>query len=528
MTPADLVFVGGRIHTLDPGRPTAEAVAVRADRIVAVGRRDDVLADRGSRTEVVELGSRALLPGFYDAHQHQLYAGLARAHVDARAPSIEELVARLRERAGARPAGAWIEASGYDDMRFVEHRHPTRADLDRASIEHPIVVTRTCGHVMALNSLALATAGIDGSTVDPDGGRIDRGDAGEPTGILRERAMELVRRTLIEPDDAALEAAILDAAAVNLRLGITSVWEPSIEPRHIAVYERLEAEGRLPLRVTMAQKKVLRSGERVELQGPFRGERLSLVGVKLFQDGALAPRTAALSEGYDGEPENRGLLYWSQQELDELTAEAHRGGFQVSIHAIGDAAIASALEAISRASAAGGAAPRHRIEHCGLALPHLHERLREVGITAVVQPSFIHFHGDVYAANVGPVRARWLYPIRTLLALCRGVAGSSDAPVIPDHNPASGIATAMARRSASGATVAPEEKVAFQEALRLYTTGPAFAAAEEASKGTLAAGKLADVVVLADDPARVASSELPSLPVEMTYVGGRLAWSREV
>ena len=525
MTPLDLAFVGGRIHTVDPRYPAPEAVGVAGGRVVAVGRRDEVLAERGPRTEIVELRGRALVPGFYDAHNHQLYDGLARANVDARAPSIEELVARLHRRAAERAAGTWIEGAGYDENRFAERRNPTRDDLDRASTRHPIVVTRTCGHIMALNSLALAIAGIDRATPDPDGGRIDRADAeGEPTGILRETAMQPVRAAITQPDEEALERAILDAAAFNLQLGITSVWEPSVEPSHVAAYERLEAGRRLPLRVTMAQKKVLRSGEHVELARPFRREWLSLVGVKLFQDGAIAPRTAALGTPYDGEDDNTGLLTWPQDDLDELAAEAHRGGFQISIHAIGDAAIVSASEAIVRARRADPSSNyRHRIEHCGIPLPHLHERLREAGVIAAVQPGFLEFHGDVYAANVGRERARWLYPIRTLLALCRGVAGSSDAPVIPDHSPLSGMATAMTRRTASGAVLAPEERLDFGSALRLYTAGAAFAAAEEKDKGSITPGKLADLVVLGADPAAVAADELPQVPVEATYTGGRAA-----
>jgi predicted amidohydrolase YtcJ len=384
-----------------------------------------------------------------------------------------------------------------------------------------------CHHVGAANSRALALAGITRDTPDPDGGRIDRAaDGSEPTGVLRERAMELARRVVQQPGPAALELAILDSGATNLRLGITSVWEPSVEPPHIDAYERLETEKRLPLRVTMAQKKVLRSGEAVELAAPFRRPWLSLVGVKLFQDGAIAPRTAALTEPYAGEPNNRGILVWAQEELNALVEEAHRGAFQVSIHAIGDAAISSALESIQRAvTREPNGDRRHRIEHCGLPLPHLHEELRQAQIVAVVQPGFLHFHGDVYAANVAADRARWLYPVRTLREVCRCVAGSSDAPVIPDRSPLFGIAASMTRRTAGGTVLTADEQLGFQEALALYTYAAAFAAAEEKQKGSLAAGKLADLVVLPADPGRMAGDELASLPVEMTFVDGRLVWS---
>jgi predicted amidohydrolase YtcJ len=523
----DLIFVGDAIYTADPAQPCAEAVAVAGNRLAAVGRRDDVIALRTPRTEIVELGERALVPGFYDAHQHQVYAGLAEAQVDARTQSIDELVERLRRRASAVPAGTWIEAGGYDETRFAERRNPTRADLDHASTQHPILVTRTCGHVMVLNSAALARAGVDHATADPNGGHIDRAaDGVEPTGMLRERAMELARRVVEQPGPDVLERAILDAGAANLRLGITSVWEPSVEPPHIETYERLEAENRLPLRVTMAQKKVLRSGEAVELAAPYRRPWLSLVGVKLFQDGAIAPRTAALSEPYAGEPDNRGLFIWPQGDLDALVKEAHDGGFQVSIHAIGDAAISSALESIQRAVVGQtNVDHRHRIEHCGLPLPHVHAQLRQAQIVAVVQPGFLYFHGDVYAANVAADRARWLYPTRTLQAVCAGVAASSDAPVIPDRAPLFGMAAAMTRRTAGGTVLGPAEQIGFAEALALYTRDAAFAAAEERQKGTLTLGKLADLVVLPEDPGRMSGDDLAQLPVEATLVDGRIAWS---
>jgi predicted amidohydrolase YtcJ len=278
----------------------------------------------------------------------------------------------------------------------------------------------------------------------------------------------------------------------------------------------------------MAQKKVLRSGEAVQLAAPFRRPWLSLVGVKLFQDGALAPRTAALTEPYAGDDENRGLLYWAQEELDALVEEAHNAGFQVSVHAIGDAAISSAIDAIERARALkpDGHA-RHRIEHCGLPLPGLHERLRDSQVITVVQPGFLYFHGDVYAANVAPERARWLYPIRTLQTICRCVAASSDAPVIPNRNPLFGIAAAMTRRTSSGAVLSADEQIEFDDALVLYTSAGAFAANEENAKGSLAPGRLADLVVLSDDPGEMPGDELASLLVEMTFVDGRVAWAAD-
>jgi len=517
----DLVVTGGPILTLDPAFPRAEAVAVRGGAIVAVGARAELLRERGRRTRTLDLGGDALVPGFYDAHQHQLYAGLAAEDVDGRADSVEALVARVAAAGAGRPAGTWIEGGGWDEARFAERRTPTRVDLDRAAPEHPAFLTRTCGHALAVNSRGLALAGIDAGTLDPPGGRIERDAAGEPTGVLHETAMELIRRVVPLPSRERHRRVILAAAAANLRHGITSVWEPSVEPDHVAAYRELASEDLLPVRVTMAHKKVLRSGEVMDLPVPFRGPWLSLVAVKLFQDGAIAPRTAALSRPYEGEPGNRGVLRWPQAELDEHVRAIHRAGLIASIHAIGDAAIASALDAIDAAQAYEPARPlRHRIEHCGLPLGALPDRVRASRAVPVVQTPFVHFHGDNYLRNLGPERSRRLYPARTLLERVGLVAGSSDGPVVPDLSPLLGMRAAMCRRSASGQPVAPGEAVSFAQALYLYTLGAAAAAGEAALKGTITPGKHADFAVLRGD---LAATGLDGVEVAGTVVAGRVA-----
>jgi predicted amidohydrolase YtcJ len=274
----------------------------------------------------------------------------------------------------------------------------------------------------------------------------------------------------------------------------------------------------------MAQAGLLRNGERVPLPAVQRGDRLSLVAVKLLQDGAIAPRTAAVTAPYDGEPDNRGLLLWDQPELDATVEAIHRTGLQVSIHAIGDAAIESAVTAIERAQAAHPRPDaRHRIEHCGLPLGSLPSRVARARIVAVLQPPFIRFHGETYSRNLGPVRAQRLYPARTLLAAGVAIAGSSDSPVVPDRSPLTGMQAAVTRRTAGGIEVAPAEALSLEQALRLYTLDAAYAAREDGRKGSIAAGKLADLVVLGCDIESVAPEELHTAPVEEVYVDGRLA-----
>lgn len=524
---ADLLFTNGVIRTLDPANPVAEALAVERGRIVAVGGNSDILGYRRTGTQVIDLQGKALLPGFIDAHQHLIYMGLSFRQVDVTVgavSSIDDIVGSVRQRAASTPADEWIEGRGYHDARLTEKRNPTRDDLDRAAPDHPVFLTRVCGHIMSVNSRALALAGITRDTPDPAGGTIDRDPAtGEPTGVLRETAMQMIRRVVPLPTPAVLRRAIWEAAEHNLRHGITTVWEPSIEPDQLDVYRALDSDGEMPIRVVMAHKKVLRSGEEVPLPERFTGDWLSLVAVKLFQDGGFGGATAALTDPYANAPETRGQLVWDQAGLNERARAIHQAGLRISIHAIGDAAITSVLDAIEYAT--DGAPPgdyRHRVEHCGLALPGIPERLRRMGVIPVPQPVFLYFDGDVYMDRVGAERSRWLYPVKTLLDNGLPASGSSDAPVVPDINPLLGMYTAVTRRSRVGRIVAPEEAISVEDALSLYTSRAAYACGEEHFKGSLSVGKAADLVVLGDDPLRVSPDDLPNLPVEMVVLDGRV------
>jgi predicted amidohydrolase YtcJ len=523
----ELLFSGGRIVTLDPRWPAPEAVLVRHGRIAAIGSLSEVRAERRPGCELMDLAGSTLLPGFYDAHQHQVYAGLAAQAVDARVGSVDELVTRVAARAAKQPDGSWIEGGGFNLATEPGTGSLSRAEMDRAAPCHPVLITHSNGHVMVLNGRALRAAGIGPDTPDPPGGQIDRGpDGREPTGVLRESAMERVRSVVTPPGEQQLEAAILSQAEVNLRYGITSVWEPSVEPDHVSAYQSLLAASRLPIRVTMAQKRVLRSGEMVAPPRPWRGDWLSLVAIKLFQDGAIPARTAAVSQPYEGSTDARGLLRWPQATLNEFVDEAHRCGLAVSIHAIGDVAITSALDAIDAAVAADPRPHRHRIEHCGLPIGDLVDRLAASGVTPVLQPPFLHFMGEQYRRELGPERVDRLYPTKTLLSHCPIVAGSSDGPVVPDVNPLFGMRLAVTRRSDRDETLGPGETVSPTQALYMYTLGAAGAAGEEHHKGSISPGKFADLAVLDADPTALPAEELDDIGVALVVVNGRVAFAR--
>ncbi len=503
-----------------------EAMAIAEGKIIALGSNSAIDGYRRPSTQVIDLQGKTVLPGFIDAHQHQLYMGLSFHQVDATSDSVSsigDIVEKLRQQATTTKSGRWIEGRGYHDARLAENRNPNRYDLDQATTDHPIFLTRMCGHIMALNSRALDLAGITSDTPDPPGGHIERdSDTGEPTGVLHETAMRLLRRAVPPPSSQALKDAILEGASHNLSKGITTVWEPSIEPDHLEAYRKLVAEGNLPIRVTMAHKKILRSGEEVPLPSRFTGDWLSLVAVKLFQDGGFGGATAALTSPYTNDPDTSGLLVMEQEELNQRVRDIHHAGLRVSVHAIGDAAIISVLHAVEEALAEKPMHNhRHRIEHCGLPIPPLPARIKQLEMIPVVQPPFLWFDGDVYMDRVGEGRANWLYPIKTLLDVGLTVAGSSDGPVVPDVSPLLGIYTAVTRQSRNGRIVAEAEGISVKEAIELYTVNAAYACGEEHIKGSFATGMLADCVVLEDDPMKVDIESLPDLPIHQVIVNGK-------
>lgn len=517
---ANLIFSGGTILTGQVTQSRPEAVAVADEQIVAVGDLADVMTYRSATTTMVDLGGRTLIPGFYDVHQHQLYRGLSMTVIDARVDDMNVLLTRLAERARTTPSGQWLQAIGYDDTRIGGH--PRLEDLDRVAPDHPVMITRACNHVVVGNSRALALAGIERDTRDPGGGRIDRDTrTGEPTGILRERAMELLRRVVPPPTNEEFKQAIVAAAEDNLRMGITSVWDPSIEPVQHQAYAELAAAGELPVRTTMGQRRVIRDGTTVPLPEPYAGPWLSMNAVKLFQDGAIGPQTALLSEPYEGNDENYGVAVLEQDELDAYASEAAAAGLQITIHAIGDKAIEMSLHAISRAQSVNGPRRRHRIEHCGLLLPWLHELMRQVGAIPIVSPTFLHTFGDSYFPALGEERCAWAYPLKTMIGLSPVVAAGSDGPVIPDCSPLLGIQTAVLRRSRDGRPFSSTEAVTVSEALAMYTINAAYAAEEEGVKGSITPGKFADLVVLAADPTRTPIDDVAEIPRDAVIVGGQ-------
>jgi predicted amidohydrolase YtcJ len=532
---ADILFVNGTLIPIDPAVAAAnpDAVAVRGNTIMAVGRDAEIRALAGPATRVVDLAGRALLPGINDNHTHPMSYGESLGQIDATPDSaptladVQHAFAAARGSDGVGHRGAWLLGRGYDDTRLDVRRHPTRWDLDRVTGHQPALLVRTCGHLAVANSAALRLAGIDASTIDPTGGQIDRGDAGEPTGVLRERAISLIREHIPAPTKAEIKVNLRAAGARFLRYGITSVGEASIRTStEFAAYEELARDGELPMRTftMMLIDETLDALSSIGLRTRFGNAWLRIGPAKLFQDGSGGGRTAAMSTDYRNDPGNRGITIYDQDGLDDRFARAHAAGFQLSAHAIGDRAIDMIVTAYERAHArAPRTDTRPRIEHCGLCTPDLLDRMVKVGAVAIPQPAFGYYLGDSYIKNFSPEQLALAYPARSWIDRGIVAAGSSDVPVVP-CDPWMNIRAAVTRRTRDGQEMGPEQKVTIDEALAMFTKNGAYCSFEEALKGTITPGKLADLIVVDRDPRTAAPDDLHTIRTEMTIFDGRIVY----
>lgn len=525
-----LLFYNGVIHTLAPLHPAPECVLVADDgRIAYVGDLTAVPAD--PRIRRIDLAGRTLLPGFNDAHVHIWKLGLLlTVQVDARgaaAPDLPSIIARFRERAERTPAGQWLTGRGYNEAALPERRHPTRADLDAASTEHPIALTRTCGHMIVANSRALALAGITRETPDPPGGVIVRDDSGEPTGLVQETAMGLITRVMTEPDDDTLAHAICAAFDHQLALGITSATDPLLTPAHLRVYRRLEAEGALTVRVNGLPIRRPDGGtETLPLPERYVSDTLRVDCVKFFADGGLSGATAAISQPYKVTG-TRGVLRFETDELRALMWEAHEAGFRIATHAIGDVALDQVIgvyEDLIRRKPEPQL--RHRIEHLGLPSADHLRRCSALNVIAVPQTVFLPALGDTYRRYLPDDFFPRCYPVRAMLDAGLTVALSSDAPVVPDDNPLLGMKAARDRKDTFGEPIAPDQAITAYEALYAYTMGGAIASGDAGSRGSITMGKWADLTILTGDPLAAEPDALLDLRVDATYVGGQLRYER--
>jgi predicted amidohydrolase YtcJ len=506
--PADLVLKNARLLTMDAARPAADFVAIKGDRIAAVGGRADLDTVVGAGTRVVDGEGRTVLPGFNDAHLHLFSLMRKLLSIDvspAAVKSIADIKEAVRREAGRTPPGTWLSGTDYNEFYLAERRCPTRWDLDEAAPHHPVVLSHRSLHACVLNSCALALAHIDPETPEPPGGRIERDLAtGEPNGILI-NMLAYIRQKVMPPFTAVeLDEGIARANRQFLSYGITSLQDATYrnDPARWEIVRRYIDSGRLRSRVSMM------TGPQTRLQFQEAGMTTGA--------GDRHLRLGAVKFLLDIEPE--------REELSTAALACHRAGWQLAFHAVAESTVEAAVRALEYINASSPVAGRrHRIEHCGECPPHLLERIRRLGAVIVTQPPFIYHSGERYLATVARAQLPWLYRIRSPLEEGVIVAGSSDAPVTPP-DPLVGLYAAVTRRAESGQVLLPEEAISPAQALALYTVNAAYASFEEDIKGSVAPGKLADMVVLNDDPTRVPPERIKDIRVVMTMMGGEVVW----
>ncbi len=518
---AESAFINGIILT-PSGK--AEALAVCGGRILKIGTNEEIRSLVGPKTRVIDLKGKTVLPGLIDAHVHLSGYGLALSQLDLRGTrSIEELKKAVKEKALSLRKGEWILGRGWDQELFKEKRYPTRWDLDEVSPENPVFLRRVCGHIAVVNSKALEIASITKETEDPPRGKIDRDERGEPTGILREWAMDLVYEKIPPPNLEQLKEALERAIKEAVKRGLTTIHFICSDrfPDELRALQLLRKEGKLLLRIYLVPPyEFLEKLEEIGILSGFGDSMLKIGGIKILEDGSLGGRTAALEEPYADMPEKKGMLIYTPEQLKEMVLKIHKAGFQAAIHAIGDRAIKVTLDAIENAVKYEPRDHRHRIEHASVVSPEIIERMKEVNVVAVCQPHFIFT--DFWAKDrVGPDRARWVYALKSLKENVV-VAGSSDCPVEP-IDPLKGIWAAVTR------PFLPEnEKLTVEEAIDIYTRGGAYASFEEDEKGTIEEGKLADLVVLSEDPTKIDSEKIKEIAVDIVVVEGKIVYERRL
>ena len=525
----ELIVEDAVIVTMAPGAGPADAMLIRDGRIADVGQAETVRA-AAPGAEVVRLGGATVIPGLIDAHCHVADIGYLAAAADCgqpSAPGIAAMQARLKQAAERTPDGTWVTGAGYAEYKLREGRHPTRAELDEAVPNRPAVLYHTSLHVCVLNTAALQEAGFADGQPDPPGGAFGRDSEGRLDGVVYEAPMFALFEARIRRDIAQASAAgakIIETAGERLAgFGLTSACDADMRRDTFAAFAEADAAGQLRQRIygLVVHDQVdwlLGAG----LQGRHSG-RLATEAVKIWADGGMSSRTAAIGGTYPVPPHGSGILYFERDELTEMVRDFDARGFQVCIHAQGDRAIEIVLDAyaavLSSGLPSGGGNPRrHRIEHGGAMYPPLAARAAALGIVVASQPGFLSSLGDGFLAAF-PETGDELYSFASWQRAGITVAGSSDAPVIT-ADPRIGIRDAILRRTGDGRVLGPAERLTARDALALYTTQAARACHRENEIGSLEPGKLADFVVLEQNPLETDAALIPDIGVLATVLGG--------
>src|SRR5262252_3025059 len=531
---ADLIIVNAKVWTVDSSRPTAEAVAIIADRIAAVGTTSEIEAWRGTATRLIDAQGKLLVPGFNDAHVHFISGGLQLDSVDLKdAATPQEFAARIEARAKVTPKDEWIEGGDWDEQRFNPPQLPAKELIDPVTPNTPVFVTRYDGHISLANSLTLKLAGITAKTPDPPGGVIVRDKNGEATGVLKDAAQSLVSR--VEPRLTlyrrmrAAKRALAHAAS----LGVTSVQDMAVDYADVAVYTELLSRRELTARIYVAP--MLENWEdqaRIGLQRAWGSSYLRYGALKTFADGSLGATTAYFFQPYTDAPNSYGILSSELQDIpreQERIQKADAAGLQICAHAIGDRGISTMLDIMSEVEKANGDKDRRfRIEHAQHMSEKDFDRFAKLKVIASVQPYHAIDDGRFAERRIGPERIKTTYAFRTFLDHGVRLAFGTDWDVAP-LSPMWTVYAAVTRATLDDKNPTgwvPEQRLSVAEAVQAYTMGSAYAEFQDREKGSITVGKLADMVLLSDDIFTIEPTRIKDVSVLVTVVGGKVVFQK--
>ncbi|NQY68612.1 MAG: amidohydrolase [Flavobacteriales bacterium] len=522
------LFFNGHILTQDKSQPNVEAVLIEGQYIKEIGEEAVLRGMVDSNIIEVDLKGKTLIPGLNDAHIHVWKVGhLLTSMLDLRGvTSITRMLEMVKEFAEGLPEGQWLMARGFNEAVLAEKRIPTREEIDSVVSDRPVILTRTCAHIISINSKAMEICEIQDSVEAPPGGIILRDEENKPTGVFCETALGLIHKYIPSPTIEQYEAMLDSASNELLSYGITSATDPGVLPELMAVYKNLDDQSKLKLRFNVMAIRLPDGGTEVlPLPEKHVSDQLRVDTIKFFSDGGLSGKTASVKRNYKGY-EEKGILRFDEQRFYDMAVEGHRAGFRIGTHAIGDNAIDVVVGTYKRLCDEFPSEMRHRVEHLGLPEKSHLETMSKYNMISVPQTIFLFELGSNFRRYLDDDYLKHTFPVRSTMEAGISVALSSDAPVVKSFNPMKGIVAAVTRKDKEGVQISPEESITVEEALYGYTMGGAISTGDENNRGSITSGKWADLTILDKNPLDVEIEEIEHIKVQTTYLAGKIVYNR--